>query len=70
MEKQRRMLTAKEVADRLGVSRTTAYTVIKDLNAEMSAKGCRVIAGRVSNEYFEQVYFDFGDRRKERTDVR
>lgn len=70
MEKQRRMLTAKEVAERLGVSRSTAYSVIKALNAEMSERGCRVIAGRVSNEYFEQVYFDFGDLKEETLDVR
>lgn len=70
MEALRRMLTAKEVADRLGVSRTTAYTVIRELNEEMTRRGCKVIPGRVSNEYFEAVYF--GDRSKagECTDVR
>lgn len=36
----------------------------------MSERGCRVIAGRVSNEYFEQVYFDFGDLKEEVLDVR
>ena len=70
MEALRRMLTAKEVADRLGVSRTTAYTVIRELNEEMAHRGCKVIPGRVSNEYFAAVYF--GDRSKEGevTDVR
>ena len=42
MEALRRMLTAKEVADRLGVSRTTAYTVIRELNEEMAHRGCKV----------------------------
>lgn len=69
MEDKKRMLTAKEVAERLGVSRTTAYAVIKDLNAEMSRLGCKVIAGRVSNEYFERAYFGF-EAREEASDVR
>ena len=51
METARRMLTAKEVAARLGVSRTTAYAVIRELNEEMARRGCKVIPGRVSNDY-------------------
>lgn len=69
MEEPRHMLTAREVADRLGVSRTTAYAVIKELNAEMGRRGCKVIAGRVSNELFEEAYFGPGVR-KEGADVR
>lgn len=57
METARRMLTAKEVAARLGVSRTTAYAVIRELNEEMARRGCKVIPGRVSNEYFEIAFF-------------
>lgn len=70
METSRRMLTAKEVAERLGVSRTTAYSVIRKLNEEMARRGCKVIPGRVSNEYFEISYF--GDRGEggEQADVR
>ena len=57
METARRMLTAKAVAARLGVSRTTAYAVIRELNEEMARRGCKVIPGRVSNEYFEIAFF-------------
>lgn len=56
-EDEPRLLGAAEVADRLGVCRTRAYVIIKDLNDEMQARGCKVIAGRVSNEIFEETYF-------------
>ena len=41
-----RLLNAAEVADRLGVCRTKVYG------------GCKVIAGRVSNEIFEETFFN------------
>ncbi|WP_182050340.1 ICEBs1 excisionase [Changpingibacter yushuensis] len=56
-EAETRLLGAAEVADRLGVCRTKAYGIIRDLNGEMQRRGCRVIAGRVSNEIFEEAYF-------------
>lgn len=42
-----RLLNAAEVADRLGVCRTKVYGIIRELNDEMEARGCKVIAGRV-----------------------
>lgn len=56
-EVEPRLLGAAEVADRLGICRTKAYGIIKDLNREMQTRGCKVIAGRVSNEIFEETYF-------------
>ncbi|WP_124061312.1 hypothetical protein [Gordonibacter sp. Marseille-P4307] len=59
MEKQEpRLLGAAEVADRLGVCRTKAYGIIRELNEEMETRGCKVIAGRVSNEIFEETFFN------------
>ncbi|MCQ5092329.1 LysR family transcriptional regulator [Slackia exigua] len=52
-----RLLGAAEVADRLGVCRTKAYGIIRELNDEMESRGCKVIAGRVSNEIFEETFF-------------
>lgn len=64
MEK-RRLIGASEVADRLGVSRSTAYAIIRDINQEMSQKSKRVIAGKVDEGVFECMYFatgkEFGD---------
>jgi transposase len=52
-----RMVGAREVADRLGVSTTTAYTIIRRLNRKMEARGLEAIPGKVSNEIFEATYF-------------
>lgn len=54
---QDRMLKVGEVMERLGLSKASAYQVIKDLNTELEAKGLRTIPGRVSKRYFEAVYF-------------
>lgn len=56
-EREMKMIKCDEVAERLGISRTSAYAVIKELNQELSAKGLMTIAGRVSKDYFEQRYF-------------
>ncbi len=67
---KRRMLTANEVAERLGVCRTSAYNVIRELNAEMEKRGCRTIAGRVSNDFFEERFFGSAPAREERSNGR
>ena len=54
---QDRMLKVDEVMERLGLSKASAYQVIKNLNSELEAKGLRTIPGRVSKRYFESVYF-------------
>lgn len=51
------MLKSDEVARRLCISRTTAYGVINELNAELEAKGLKTRPGRVSKDYFEKRYF-------------
>ena len=54
---QDRMLKVDEVMERLGLSKASAYQVIKNLNSELEAKGLRTIPRRVSKRYFETVYF-------------
>lgn len=57
-----KMVNAKEIAEAMGVSKATAYKIIRDLNAELKANGCRTVQGRVSRDYFEKVYFSVPDR--------
>ncbi|MDK8275049.1 hypothetical protein [Varibaculum cambriense] len=52
-----RLLNAAEVSERLGGCRSKAYQDIRELNAEMRVRGCKVMAGRVSNEVFEETFF-------------
>ena len=50
--------TAKEVADLLGVSKSTAYREIKRLNKELKEKGFLIVPGKISKKYFsEKTYF-------------
>ena len=49
--------TADEVAEMVGVGRTTAYGIVKKLNKELEKDGFLVIGGKLPIEYFEKRYF-------------
>ena len=52
-------MRAEEVARELEVSKTYAYKLIQQLNAELREKGYITIAGRVNREYFrERLYVE------------
>ena len=54
---QPKILRAKDVAEELKISESTAYKLIKQLNIDLSAKGYITFAGRVSSKYFyEKIY--------------
>lgn len=45
------LLTAAQVMEVLGVQKTKAYSIINDLNAELSDAGYYIIRGRVEERY-------------------
>ena len=47
-------MRAEEVAQELEVSRSYAYRLIKQLNAELREKGYMTIAGRVNRQYLQE----------------
>lgn len=50
-------MDAQEVAEALGVSRSKAYVIIKQLNEELQKKGFITVRGRVSRKFFqERIY--------------
>lgn len=54
---RKKFLTATEVAEILDVSRSTAYRIIRRLNAELDKAGKITVAGKVSARYFyENTY--------------
>lgn len=57
MENKTTLLNAEQVAQRLGVSKSTAYNIIKVLNREMQESGCKVIQGRVCSDKLEEAFF-------------
>ena len=56
----KRFLTAKDVAEYMGISVSKAYQIIQKLNAELNSMGYLTIAGKVSTVFFlEKVYGEF-----------
>lgn len=53
MNKLKRFYNAKDVAEMLEVSETTAYRIIKQLNDQLKNDGYIIIPGRISINYFE-----------------
>ncbi len=54
LQTSKRYLTATDVAELLGVSRSTAYRIIKRLNSELEKSGKLTVAGKVSAKYFHE----------------
>lgn len=50
-------ITAQEVAELIGISKSKAYTIVRELNEELSAKGFITVAGRVSRKFFEEKFY-------------
>ena len=50
-------ITAVEVEQALGVSRSKAYQIIRALNKELKAMGYITIAGKCPIEYFQQKFY-------------
>lgn len=50
-------ITAQEVAELLGISKSKAYTIVRELNEELFAKGFITVAGRVSRKFFEEKFY-------------
>jgi len=48
-----------EVASELGVSKSYAYKIVRELNDELKRKGFITIAGRVSKPFFEEKFYGY-----------
>lgn len=46
-----------EVAQALGVSKDTAYKVIREMNAKLAQDGWITIRGRVDRKFFYEQYY-------------
>lgn len=49
-------MRVEEVAQELGVSKSYAYKIVQQLNAELKAKGYLTISGRVNRRFFLEKY--------------
>lgn len=41
-----------DVAEVLGISKSYAYKIVRELNAELKAKGFITVSGRINRKYF------------------
>ena len=48
-----------EVAQILGVSKSYAYKIVREMNNELKRRGFLTIAGRVSKQYFEEKFYGY-----------
>ena len=53
---ERNFMRVEEVAEELGVSKSYAYIIVQQLNAELKAKGYLTISGRVNRRFFLEKY--------------
>lgn len=52
-----RFITAQEMAEECGISISKAYEIIRDMNADLKAKGYLTIRGKVPRKYYlEKIY--------------
>lgn len=54
---QRLFYDATEVSDMLGISKSSAYSIIKRLNSELEKKGYLVLKGKISKVYFSEKWY-------------
>lgn len=50
-------ITANEVADIMGISRTKAYQIVRSLNKELKEMGYITIAGKCPIQFFKQKFY-------------
>ncbi|MBR4022741.1 MAG: DNA-binding protein [Ruminococcus sp.] len=48
---------AREVSERLSISRAYGYRIVKQLNEELKEQGYLTIDGRTSRRYFDEKFY-------------
>ena len=51
---EKSFMTVEEVAEELRVSKSKAYEIVRQLNAELKQKGYLTVAGRVNTRFFRK----------------
>ena len=52
-------ITATEVAEIMGISRSKSYQIVRQLNKELKAQGYLTVAGKCPIQYFKQKFLGF-----------
>lgn len=63
---EQKFMKVEEVAQELGISKSYAYKIVHQLNAELREKGFLTISGRVSRQYFmEKLCYGSNEGRRQ-----
>jgi predicted transcriptional regulator len=56
-----KFLKVEDVMQILGISKSAAYKIMRQMNDELLNKGYVVIRGKVSRKYFEERFYGMND---------
>jgi hypothetical protein len=59
-ERDSMFVRANDIAQDLDVSVPYAYKLIRELNAELKARGFMTVSGRVSRQFYEEKFYGIG----------
>ena len=59
-------MKAEEIQEELGISKTYAYKIIKELNEELEKMGYKTLAGRVSRKFFNEKFYGINENAEEK----
>lgn len=62
MYKTDSFISADEIKEMVGISKSKAYSLIQELNSELKEKGYLTVTGRVSRKYFEERFYGFSSK--------
>ena len=54
---RKQYLTAQEVAEVVGVSTGKAYSMIREMNAELKEEGYLTVSGKVPTAFFQKKFY-------------
>ena len=55
-------VSAKEVAEELGVSKATAYKMIRVWNKKLKEKGYTTVSGKISRKFYQEQFYGMADQ--------
>ena len=56
------MMTVEDVMNELGVKRSKAYSILKELNKELEKDGYVAIRGKIPRPYWETKFYGYSRR--------
>ncbi|MFI3255584.1 MAG: DNA-binding protein [Eubacteriales bacterium] len=55
-----KFITSAEMATELGISKSYAYKLVRQLNEELESRGFFTLSGKVSRTFFEEKFYGVG----------